>query len=234
MEEQLAPRRPLSGAHVSELPGGRYPEWKNDHGKDGVPWNRLDPTGSDDLYEPLPWRVGISRYLGLSPLRAVPGRRELPRLAQNLRVDVGPDVLRGSGRSLRTYVGNGELSEHRPVAWVDRNWTHLVFSPAIQASTATTEALYMMMRYAMTDLRYRRLEWKCNALNAASRRAANRLGFQYEGTFYNHVIVKGNNRDTAWYSIIDSEWPSIEQGSKTGSARRISTRMGDSDVRYRI
>ncbi|MEZ4520234.1 MAG: GNAT family protein [Thermomicrobiales bacterium] len=89
---------------------------------------------------------------------------------------------------------------------------HIWFSPAIQASTATTEALYMMMRYAMTDLRYRRLEWKCNALNAASRRAANRLGFQYEGTFYNHVIVKGNNRDTAWYSIIDSEWPSIEQG----------------------
>jgi hypothetical protein len=65
------------------------------------------------------------------------------------------------------------------------------------------------MREAMDGLRYRRLEWKCNALNAASRRAALRLGFRFEGIFYRHMIAKGRNRDTAWFSITDEEWPRV-------------------------
>ena len=66
-----------------------------------------------------------------------------------------------------------------------------------------------MIRHAFDDLRYRRVEWKCNALNEASRRAALRLGFTFEGIFYQHLIVKGRNRDTAWFSILDREWPDI-------------------------
>jgi RimJ/RimL family protein N-acetyltransferase len=86
---------------------------------------------------------------------------------------------------------------------------HIWFAPKLQRTTAATEALYLMIRHAMDDLGYRRMEWKCNALNEASRSAARRLGFRFEGIFYRHMIIKGRNRDTAWYSIIDSEWPAI-------------------------
>ncbi len=86
---------------------------------------------------------------------------------------------------------------------------HIWFSPALQRSPAATEALYLLLRHALDDLGYRRMEWKCNALNQASRRAAVRLGFSFEGIFYQHMIVKGRNRDTAWFSILDSEWPPL-------------------------
>ncbi len=83
------------------------------------------------------------------------------------------------------------------------------FSPQLQRRRAATEALVLMMRRAMDDWGYRRLEWKCNALNRPSRSAALRLGFTYEGTFRQAAVVKGRNRDTAWFSIIDQEWPGI-------------------------
>lgn len=81
------------------------------------------------------------------------------------------------------------------------------FAPALQATTGATEAMYLMMRHAFDDLGYRRFEWKCNALNEPSCRAAKRLGFTYEGTFRQAAVVKGRNRDTAWFSILDHEWP---------------------------
>lgn len=84
---------------------------------------------------------------------------------------------------------------------------HIWMAPSLQKTRAATEAIYLMMDHVLTKLGYRRLEWKCNALNEASRRAAERFGFQYEGTFRQNLIVKGPNRDTAWYSILDSEWP---------------------------
>jgi RimJ/RimL family protein N-acetyltransferase len=83
---------------------------------------------------------------------------------------------------------------------------HLAFSPLLQRTRAATEAMYLMMKHAF-DLGYRRYEWKCDALNAASRRAAERLGFTFEGIFRQAVVYKGRNRDTAWYSVIDREWP---------------------------
>jgi RimJ/RimL family protein N-acetyltransferase len=83
---------------------------------------------------------------------------------------------------------------------------HLAYSPAIQRTRAATEAMYLMMRHAF-ELGYRRYEWKCDALNAPSRRAAERLGFRHEGTFRQATVYKGRSRDTAWYSIIDAEWP---------------------------
>lgn len=87
---------------------------------------------------------------------------------------------------------------------------HLNFSPRLQRTAGATEALYLMTRRAF-DLGYRRYEWKCNALNAPSRAAAQRLGFSFEGIFRQAAVVKGHNRDTAWYSIIDREWPALEQ-----------------------
>lgn len=83
---------------------------------------------------------------------------------------------------------------------------HVHYSPALQRRRGATEAQYLLMRHAFDELGYRRYEWMCDALNAASRAAATRLGFRYEGTFRQVRVVRGRNRDTAWYSIIDSEW----------------------------
>lgn len=85
----------------------------------------------------------------------------------------------------------------------------IVFSPQLQRTTAATEGLYLMMRHAF-DQGYRRVEWKCDDLNAPSIRAAERLGFTYEGTFRQATHYKGRNRDTAWYAIVDREWPVIK------------------------
>ena len=87
---------------------------------------------------------------------------------------------------------------------------HINYSPLLQRTPAATEAMYLMMKYAF-DLGYRRYEWKCNALNEASRTAAERLGFSFEGIFRQAAVVKGRNRDTAWYSVIDGEWPALRE-----------------------
>jgi len=83
----------------------------------------------------------------------------------------------------------------------------ILFTPRLQRTVGATEAMYLMARHVFEDLGYRRYEWKCNGLNAPSRRAALRLGFTFEGIFRQHMIIKGRNRDTAWFSMLDSEWP---------------------------
>ena len=88
---------------------------------------------------------------------------------------------------------------------------HIHFSPALQQSRAGTEAHYLLGSYVFDQLGYRRYEWKCDALNEPSRRAADRLGFQFEGIFRQADVVKGRNRDTAWYAIIDAEWPRVRE-----------------------
>jgi RimJ/RimL family protein N-acetyltransferase len=85
---------------------------------------------------------------------------------------------------------------------------HINFSPLAQRTSAATEAMFLMMQYAFA-LGYRRYEWKCDALNAPSRAAAERLGFTYEGLFRQALVYKGRNRDTAWYSIVDHEFPAL-------------------------
>jgi RimJ/RimL family protein N-acetyltransferase len=83
----------------------------------------------------------------------------------------------------------------------------ILYTPVLQRTRGATEAMYLMARHVFEDLGYRRYEWKCDALNAPSRRAALRLGLSFEGIFRQHMIVKGHNRDTAWYAMLDSEWP---------------------------
>jgi RimJ/RimL family protein N-acetyltransferase len=87
---------------------------------------------------------------------------------------------------------------------------HIAYSPRLQRTPAATEAMYLMMRRAFS-LGYRRYEWKCDTLNAASRAAAQRLGFSFEGVFRQATVYKGRNRDTAWYAVIDPEWPALEE-----------------------
>jgi RimJ/RimL family protein N-acetyltransferase len=91
---------------------------------------------------------------------------------------------------------------------------HLNFSPLLQRKPAATEAMYLMMKQAF-ELGYRRYEWKCNALNLPSRRAAQRFGFSYEGVFRQAAVYKGRNRDTAWYAAIDREWPALRRAFET-------------------
>jgi RimJ/RimL family protein N-acetyltransferase len=87
---------------------------------------------------------------------------------------------------------------------------HICIAPELARSRAFTEAMWLMMGRAFA-LGYRRYEWKCDAVNMPSRRAAQRLGFSFEGVFRNHMVVKGRNRDTAWFSVIDSEWPGLDE-----------------------
>jgi RimJ/RimL family protein N-acetyltransferase len=111
-------------------------------------------------------------------------------------------VLDGGGNA----VGFLALMEIRPANRVIEVG-NIVYSPALQRTPLGTEAQYLIARYAIETLGYRRYEWKCDDRNVASKRAAERFGFKYEGTFRQHMIVKGQNRDTAWFSILDSEWP---------------------------
>lgn len=85
----------------------------------------------------------------------------------------------------------------------------IALAAELQRTTAATEAMYLMMRHVFDDLGYRRYEWKCDSLNEPSRRAAQRLGFRYEGTFRNAVVYRGRNRDTDWFSITGEEWPQV-------------------------
>ncbi|ABG30828.1 N-acetyltransferase [Roseobacter denitrificans] len=91
---------------------------------------------------------------------------------------------------------------------------HINYSPALQRTRAGTEAMYLMMQNAF-GIGFRRYEWKCNALNLGSRRAAQRLGFSYEGVFRQATVSKGRNRDTAWFAIIDQEWPALRRAFET-------------------
>ncbi len=103
---------------------------------------------------------------------------------------------------------------------------YVVFSRTLQRTPMSTEAQYLLMRHVFDDLGYRRYEWKCDSLNAPSHRAAERLGFTYEGTFRQAAVVKGRNRDTAWYALIDKEWPRVRAAFETWLAPANFTAEG--------
>ena len=111
-------------------------------------------------------------------------------------------IIDAAGRA----VGIATLMEIRPAMRVIEVG-HIVYSPALMRTPLGTEAQYLLARYAFETLRYRRYEWKCNALNAPSRNAALRYGFSYEGTFRQRIIAKGRNRDDAWFAMLDCDWP---------------------------
>jgi RimJ/RimL family protein N-acetyltransferase len=110
-------------------------------------------------------------------------------------------------RATGTPVGSASYMSNHP-AHLKIELGSIWYSPLAQGTAANTEATYLMLRHAF-DLGYRRVEWKCNALNTRSRRAALRLGFQFEGIQEYHFITKGRNRDTAWFRMLDKEWPAV-------------------------
>lgn len=145
-------------------------------------------------------------YLSVGPFPDEHGyRRYLENIARSTDPKHYAVVSTALGRAIgtlslmRTDTNNGSIE----VGFV-------VFSPLLKQTPASTEAHFLLMKYAFDDLQYRRYEWKCDSLNAPSRKAAERLGFRFEGIFRQAVIYKGRSRDTAWFSIIDKEWPSLK------------------------
>jgi RimJ/RimL family protein N-acetyltransferase len=165
----------------------------------------VDPTRhAEDLFALSQGHEAIWTYLGYGPFADLASFRTwLSGCAQSsdpLFVTIVDKVTgRASGMAsfLRITPADGVIEIG-----------HIWIAPAIQRTRQATEAIFLLMREAF-ELGYRRLEWKCNALNAPSRRAALRFGFTFEGIFRQHMIVKGRNRDTAWFAMLDHEWPPI-------------------------
>lgn len=146
-------------------------------------------------------------YLPVGPFESLTSYREWVR-AQTRTSDQRHYAVvdTATGRA----VGTLALMRHDPANGViEVGW--VVFSRAMQRTPLSTEAHFLLMRYVFDELGYRRYEWKCDSLNAPSRRAAERLGFVLEGTFRQSTVYKGRSRDTCWFSIIDLEWPLNEQ-----------------------
>ena len=115
---------------------------------------------------------------------------------------------------------SGRVSGRQALMRIDQTFGvieigHIWMSPSLQKTREATEAIFLMIRHAFDDLGVRRLEWKCDSLNAASRKAAERFGFAFEGIFRQHMIIKGRNRDTAWYAMLDKDWPRVRKAFET-------------------
>jgi RimJ/RimL family protein N-acetyltransferase len=162
------------------------------HGIDLWAANSLD---SGAMWTYLPWGpfVDYDAYLAYIKMAAA---RDDPLVFAIIDAATGKPVGVGSYLRINPTAGTIEVGG-------------LAYSPLLQRRPAATEAMFLMMRRAFDELGYRRYEWKCNALNAPSRSAATRLGFAYEGIFRQADVVKGRNRDTAWYAITDDEWPKL-------------------------
>jgi len=200
--------RPLSGAQVTPLPPAQVPA-------------RLPLTGVDVTLEPLNAAQHAAQMYEASH-----GTDEALKIWDYLTYGPWPDkasyqlALRAQSASLdpvfyairsnQTGKACGQasfldLDAQNGVTEIGHIW----FGPELQRTRGATEALFLMLCNAMDDQGYRRMQWRCNALNKKSRNAARRLGFRFEGIFHNHLIFKGKNRDTAWYSILDDEWPEV-------------------------
>jgi RimJ/RimL family protein N-acetyltransferase len=178
---------------------------------------RIPHRGQSVDLEPLHVRHAAELWAAAAPPAAEPSWAYLPygpfADAAALRAHVAAfaaqhDPMAWAVRPHRTGTADGWLTlmEIRPLH-ADIELGHIWFSPRMQRTRAATEAMFLLMRHALDELGYRRLVWKCHALNAPSRRAAARLGFTYEGTHRANAVTKGRRRDTAWFSILGEEWP---------------------------
>lgn len=172
---------------------------------------RLEPLDierhADDLYTANSADDGrMWTYLPYGPFESAGQYRDrMGRFASDSSIAVFAVIDAASERAGGVAAYQRASPEHGSV-----EVGHIAFSPRLQRTVAATEAMAMMMGHVFNVLGYRRYEWKCDALNLPSRRAAKRLGFTYEGTFRQAVVVKGRNRDTAWFSVTDGEWQRME------------------------
>jgi RimJ/RimL family protein N-acetyltransferase len=168
---------------------------------------KLDPSRHGaDLWSALAGHDHVWAYLAYGPFADAEAFGQWLKAHAALTDPFAYAVIDKSGRA----CGIVTLMSVRPDMRVIEVG-HVLLSPALQRTPLATEAQYLLARYAFESLGYRRYEWKCNDRNAASRRAAARLGFEFEGVFRQHMIVKGRNRDTAWYGMLDRDWPARKQ-----------------------
>jgi RimJ/RimL family protein N-acetyltransferase len=176
-----------------------------------VTLERLDPAHhAEDLFQANAGHDQLWDYLGYGPFADLEIYRDWQRSMSELRDpffyalrDHRGGRIGGLAAYLRIDPGNGVIEIG-----------HIQIAPALQRSPAATEAISLMIGWAFAA-GYRRVEWKCNARNAPSIAAANRYGFLYEGTFRQHMVVRGRNRDTAWFAILDHEWPDLHHAHQT-------------------
>ena len=200
-----------TGAPIAQLPDGRRPARAKMTGV-SVSLEPIDPgRHGDDLYEAAcgpggdptgemwtylssgPFADGAAFHNWLSPQ----GDSDDPLVFAIV------DQATGMARGMASYL---RIVPHWASCEVGSIW----FAPSLKRSRMATEAMYLMARHVFENLNYRRYEWKCDSLNEASRRAALRFGFQYEGLFRQHVVYKGRNRDTTWFAMTDQDWPPIK------------------------
>jgi RimJ/RimL family protein N-acetyltransferase len=165
----------------------------------------LDPVRhGDSLFETTarPEHAYLWTYMFDGPFA---DRAAFDRSLAPLAVSDDPLFFAIVDRPSRSAIGRAALMRIEPAHRVIEVGS-IVYSPRLQRTRAATEAMYLLARYVF-ELGYRRYEWKCNALNEPSRSAALRLGFTFEGIFRQHLLIKGRSRDTAWFSMLDSEWP---------------------------
>ena len=206
--EQPFPR-PLSGEPVEQLPSAIMPARAPIRGKyvELVPQNAA--LHAADLYaagHSTDDALKIWDYMNYGPWPSVESYAQTMR-AQSASFDTIFYAIRPLDSD--QFLGQSSFLDINPQMGVVEIG-HIWFGEALQQSRAGTEALYLMIKHTMDDLNYRRMHWRCNAQNAKSRQAARRLGFRFEGVFHNHMIFKGKNRDTAWYSILDDEWNEVK------------------------
>jgi len=199
--------RPV-GFVVDPKPPGTIPDRRPLHGL----WMLLEPVSPDlharDLYDSIAGHDDLWTYMGYGPwsefeaFEAWAKEREAARdpwFYAFIRRDSGKAA--GMGAFMRCDASNGVIEIG-----------HIWMSPELQKTREATEAIFLMIRHCFDDLGVRRLEWKCDALNAPSRKAAARFGFEFEGIFHQHMIVKGRNRDTAWFAMLDKDWHRVRAG----------------------
>jgi len=201
-------QRPLSGAKVGHLPSALVPARTALVGR-LVTLEPLDAARhAGDLFEASHGSAAALRiwdYLPVGPWGSQAEYTTVLRQQTARHEQVYYAVRPAEGGKACGQASFLDIQPENGVIEIGSIW----FGLTLRRTRSATEALYLMLRYAMDDLGYRRMQWRCNALNSASRAAARRLGFRFEGIFYNHMIFKGKNRDTAWYSILDDEWPEI-------------------------
>jgi RimJ/RimL family protein N-acetyltransferase len=200
--------RKISGAKVPIAPSGKAPESRTLEGR-LVALEPLEPDRHGDaLYTASHGDEEAKRVWTFLPDGPF---ADLASFTQWLQAKVvEPDRLYYAFRDKHTerLAGMATYLDIRPLMG-SIEIGYIWFAPYLQRTPQATEALFLMLRYAFDELKYRRMQWRCNALNEKSRSTALRLGFKFEGVFYQHMVVKGHNRDTAWYSILDYEWPRI-------------------------
>jgi RimJ/RimL family protein N-acetyltransferase len=172
-------------------------------------WSRIEPVAAhhlDALYDALVLRSPeqLWTYLAVGPFTEPAGLDAWLRELTDDPASVPHAICLPDGRAvgIASYLRLDHRNGSVEIGGI-------AMAAELQRTTASTEAMYLMMRHVFDDLGYRRYEWKCDSLNAPSQRAAERLGFTYEGRFRNALVYKGRNRDTDWFSITDTEWPAI-------------------------